>query len=100
MWETGTFEKKTVNWKTLQNNNFVENLCIISRFSIIGNKKRVDFKIRKKTANKKTGRFEVETANDNFSDEKKTAKKKPMKVNGRKKKPDYQEKIETWIFVH
>ena len=41
-------------------------------------KKRVDFKIRKKTANRKTGRFEFGTANDNFSNEKKTAKKKPM----------------------
>ena len=39
-------------------------------------KKRVDFKIREKTANRKTGRFEFGTANDNFSNEKKTAKKK------------------------
>ena len=48
MWKTGTFEKKTVNWKTLQNNNFGRKLYIIFRFFIFGNKKRVGFKIRKK----------------------------------------------------
>ena len=41
-------------------------------------KKRVDLKIWRKTANRKTGRFEIETANDSISFKKKTAKKRPM----------------------
>ena len=47
-------------------------------FAKTGQKKRVDLKIRRKTANKKTGFLQNKTANDIFTDVKKTAKKLPM----------------------
>ena len=41
-------------------------------------KKQINFRISRKTKNRKTGRFEVNTASDNFTDEKKKWLKKPM----------------------
>ena len=55
MWKTGTFEKKNCKLKNAAKKKIGRKLHIIFRFFIIGNKKRVDFRIRKKTANRKTG---------------------------------------------
>ena len=76
MWKTCKFENYTAYWKRCKITNWVKHL---NNFEIFynGNKIEVDFN-KKKTANRKTGRFDVGTANDKFTDEKKTATKKQV----------------------
>ena len=55
-------------------------------------KKQINFRISRKTKNRKSGRFEVNTANDNFTDEKKKMAKKTQWTGGASAVPKNQHK--------
>ena len=78
MIKTGRFENKTARKKNAAKWFIVEKVSHSSKLLILEREKRVDFKIRKKTVNRKTGRLENKKASDNITDRKKAAKKRPM----------------------